>query len=156
MVKKNDVASPSVQNRKASFKFELLDKWECGIILVGTEVKSLRDGQGSLDEAFARIQDNEVWLHGFHIPPYSHGNVQNHEPTRPRKLLLHKREIAKLHAKLTLRGLTLVPTAVYFNDRGIAKVRLSLAKGKRRHDKRQDMKRQQDQRDMDRAMRRGR
>jgi len=143
---------PVIQNRKARFRYELLDCVECGIILIGAEVKSLRDGQGSLAEAFATINDNEVWLHGFHIPAYGHS--ESHPPVRPRKLLLHKHEIARLAPKLAMRGLTLIPIQVYFNDHGIAKVSVALAKGKTHRDKRQDMKERDDKREIDRALRR--
>lgn len=143
-----------VRNRKARFRFDLLEKMECGIVLQGTEVKSLRCGLGSLEEAFARIWDGELWLYGFHIPPYEHGDARHHEPLRRRKLLMHKREIAKLDPKLTLRGLTLVPLNVYFNQRGLAKITLALAKGKSQRDKRQDIQKREAKREMDRAMRR--
>ena len=109
---------------------------------------------GSIKFRYARITGNEVWLHGFHIPPYSHGNVQNHDPVRPRKLLLHKRQIAKLRPKVFQRGLTLVPLEVYFSARGLVKVELALAQGKAQRDKRQDLKKRDHQRDIDRAMRR--
>ena len=154
MAKPGGQSSPRIRNRKASFKFELLDRVECGVILVGTEVKSLRSGQGSLDEAFARIQRGEVWLLGFHIPPYVFGNVQNHEPLRPRKLLLRRREIAKLEPRVTQKGLTLVPLEIYFNERGLAKVTLAVARGKTHGDKRETMKQRDAKREMDRAMRR--
>lgn len=154
MAKKETTARPRIRNRKASFRFELLEKIECGIVLQGTEVKSLRAGLGSLEEAFARVQNGELWLLGFHIPHYEHGNVNNHDPNRPRKLLLHKREIVKLMPKVTQRGQTLVPLAVYFNDRGIAKITIALAKGKTHGDKRQDLKSREAKRDIDRAMRR--
>ncbi len=142
------------RNKKASFKFEWLEKLECGIVLRGTEVKSLRVGQASLEEAYARIEDDELWMIGFHIPPYEHGNVQNHDPTRRRKLLLHRREISRLGQKVVLRGLTLVPLDVHFNERGLAKVTLALARGKTTHDKRQVLQKRDAQREMDRAMRR--
>jgi SsrA-binding protein len=142
-----------IRNKKAGFRFVLLERIECGIVLKGTEVKSLRAGQGSLEEAFARIQNAEIWLLGFHIPHYEHGNVQNHDPIRPRKLLLRKREIMKLEPKLAIKGLTLVPTDVYFNSRGLAKVTLALAKGKTLGDKRQDLKKREAKREMDRAQR---
>ena len=145
---------PVIRNRKARFRFELLEQIECGIALRGTEVKSLRNGQGSLEEAYARMQGREVWLRGFHIPPYKHGNVDNHDPLRHRKLLLHKRQIAKLEPKLKLRGLTLVPVDLHFNDRGIAKVTLALARGKSQFDKRQDIQKREAQREMDQARRR--
>lgn len=145
---------PVIRNKKAARKFEILEKIECGIVLRGTEVKSLRAGHASLDEAYARLRDDEVWLLGFNIPPYSHGNVQNHEPVRPRKLLLRKREIRKLAPKVTLRGQTLVPLRVYFNDRGLCKVTLALARGKTHADKREDLRTRDQKREIERAMRR--
>jgi SsrA-binding protein len=143
-----------IRNKKASHKYEILEKTECGIVLRGTEVKSLRAGSASLDEAFARIDGEEIWLIGFNIPPYKHGNVLNHEPTRPRKLLLHKREVHKLLPKVVQRGQTLVPLRVYFNDRGLCKVTLALARGKTHGDKREALKKKDQKREMDRAMRR--
>lgn len=154
MVKAAPKQQPVIRNKKASHKFEILEKIECGIVLLGTEVKSLRVGSASLDESHARIKDDEIWLIGFNIAPYSHGNLMNHEPTRPRKLLLHKREVHKLLPKVTQRGQTLVPLKVYFNDRGLCKVTLALARGKTHSDKREDMKKRDQKREMDRAMRR--
>lgn len=144
---------PVIRNKRASLKFEILEKVECGIALRGTEVKSLRAGHASLEEAHARIKDEEIWLLGFNIPPYSHGNDLNHDPTRPRKLLLRKREIRKLEPKVTLRGQTLVPLKVYFNDRGLCKVTLALARGKTHSDKRETLRAKDQKREMDRAMR---
>ncbi|HRX85489.1 MAG TPA: SsrA-binding protein SmpB [Phycisphaerae bacterium] len=154
MAKKQPNQPSGIRNKKASHKFEILEKIECGVALRGTEVKSLRAGSASLDESYARIDGEEIWLVGFNIPPYTHGNVQNHEPTRPRKLLLHKREIRKLLPKVLQRGQTLVPLRVYFNDRGLCKVTLALARGKTHGDRRQDLKKKDQQREMDRAMRR--
>ena len=137
-------------NRKARFNYELFDRVEAGIALKGTEVKSLRDGKLSLVESYCRIDDDEqVMLVNAHIAVYGHGNVHNHEPTRPRKLLLHKREILRLRSRVREKGLTLVPTRAYF-ARGKVKVEIALAKGKKQHDKRQVVK----QRDMEREMRR--
>jgi SsrA-binding protein len=153
MAKKQQKARPRVANKKATFRFQILEKIECGVVLKGTEVKSIRAGGGSLEEAFARIRNDEIWLLGFHIPPYQYGTVNSHEPTRPRRLLLHKREIRKIAPKVTLRGLTLVPMDVHFNDRGIAKVTLALAQGKKQGDKRQDLKKRDAKREMERAMR---
>jgi len=155
MAKKAENQQPSgLRNKKATHKYEILEKVECGIVLRGTEVKSLRTGSASLDEAFARIDGEEIWLIGFNIPPYKHGNVQNHEPTRPRKLLLHKREIRKLLPKVLQRGQTLVPLRVYFNERGLCKVTIALARGKTHGDKRESLKEKDQKREMDRAMRR--
>jgi len=155
-MQKKTPTTPTVRNRKARHRFEILEKLHCGLALRGTEVKSLRTGQGSLDEAYAHITAGEVWLVGFHIAPYSHAHADNHEPKRRRKLLLRRVEIHKLETKVTQKGLTLVPLEVYFNDRGLVKVMLAVARGKSRSDKRQDMKKTEHQREMDRAMRRRR
>ena len=154
MSTKKQTQPTGIRNKKASRKYEVLEKIECGIILKGTEVKSLRVGAASLDEAFARLTGEEMWLCGFTISPYTHGNVMNHDPTRPRKLLLHKREIRKLLPKVLQRGQTLVPLRVYFNDRGLCKVTMALARGKTHGDRRQDLKKRDQKREMDRAMRR--
>jgi SsrA-binding protein len=143
------------RNRRARFSFELIERLEAGIVLRGTEVKSLREGQASLNEAYARIRAGEVWLIGCHIPEYRAGSWANHEPTRPRKLLLSKHEIKKLDAKVTQRGQTLVPVSLYFNARGIVKVELALARGKKTHDKRDTIKERDTQRDLDRRVKRG-
>ena len=153
MQKKTQTA-PRIRNRKAHHRFQILEQLQCGLVLRGAEVKSLRAGQGSLTEAHARITGGEVWLLGFHIAPYSHGHVAEHEPTRRRKLLLQRRQIRKLEAKVTQKGLTLVPLEVYFGDRGLAKVTLALARGKSRGDKREDLKKAEHRREVDRAMRR--
>ncbi|MCA9249952.1 MAG: SsrA-binding protein SmpB [Phycisphaerae bacterium] len=154
MSKNSKTESPSIRNKKASHKFEILEKIECGLVLRGTEVKSLRQGGATLDEAYARIDGHEVWLIGANIPPYKHGNVMNHDPKRPRKALLHKREILKLLPKVHQRGQTLVPLRIYFNDRGLCKLTLALARGKTQGDKRQDLKKKDQVREMKRAMRR--
>ncbi len=156
MAKSTPPQPPRVRNKRARHRFEVLETLECGLALVGTEVKALREGRGSLDEAFARLKDGEVWLHGLHIAAYSHGNVQNHEPARPRKLLLHRRQIAQLGPKVTQKGLTLIPLEIYFSQRGVAKVELALARGKAHHDKRESLKKREHKREMDRAIRRGR
>jgi SsrA-binding protein len=156
MAKSSPSEPPRVRNKKARHGFELLEKLECGLALVGTEVKSLREGRGTLDEAYARIRDGEVWLFGLHIAPYSHGSVHSHDPLRPRKLLLHRRQIAHLRPKITQKGLTLIPLQVYFSKRGLAKVELALARGKAQHDKRQDLRKREHKREMARALRRGR
>ncbi len=141
------------RNRRARFKFHVLEKLEAGISLRGTEVKSLREGRSSLSEAYARIKAGEVFLLGFHIPEFRAGSVWNHEPTRPRKLLLHRREITRLETKVLEKGLTLVPLCVYFTLKGLAKVEIALARGKATHDKRQDLKRQDAKREIARQMR---
>lgn len=154
MKKKGQDQPAGIRNKKATHKFEILEKVECGVVLRGTEVKSLRMGSASLDEAYARVDGEEIWLIGFNIPPYKHGNLMNHEPTRPRKLLLHKREIRKLLPKVVQRGQTLVPLRVYFNERGLCKVTLALARGKTHGDRREDLRKKDQKREMDRAMRR--
>jgi SsrA-binding protein len=142
------------ENRKARHRFEILDTLECGIQLTGSEVKSLRDGKLSLDEAYARVKDDEVWLVGADIAEYPQATLWNHAPKRPRKLLLHRDEKQKFANKAHEKGLTLVPLKVYFNARGIAKVLLGLCKGKKLHDKRETMKKADSKREIDRAMRR--
>lgn len=141
------------QNRKARHKFSVLDTLECGIQLVGSEVKSLRDGKVSLEEAYGRVRDGEVWLVGCDIPQYTQSNEWNHDPRRPRKLLLHQREIKKFAGQAHEKGLTLVPLKIYFNARGIAKIQMGLCKGRQMHDKREKLKRQSTERDMRRAAR---
>ncbi len=144
----------AVQNKSARFRYEILEQMECGIALKGTEVKSLRNRQASLEEAFARIQGEELWLFGCHINLYSQGNVQNHEPTRPRKLLAHKREIRKWIPQVTAKGLTIVPLDIHFNTRGLAKITRALVRGKSFADKRQDIRKREHKREIERAMRR--
>ncbi len=143
-----------VQNKAARFRYEILERMECGMALKGTEVKSLRNRQASLEEAFARIQGEELWLFGCHINLYSQGNVQNHEPTRPRKLLAHKREIRKWIPQVKAKGLTIVPLDIHFNARGLAKITLALVRGKTYADKRQDIRKREHKREIERAMRR--
>lgn len=146
------VKPPEIRNKRAKFDFEILEKIEAGIALVGSEVKSLRAGKASLEEAFAQIRDNEMYLRDFTIQPYTHASVNAHIPTRERKLLLHRREINKWNSKVTQKGFTLVPLSVYFNDEGRVKVKIGLAKGKSHADKRQDIKARDQKREMDRAM----
>lgn len=143
-----------IQNRKATFEYQILQTVEAGIALMGSEVKSLRAGKASIEEAFARIIDGEVYLFGCNIEPYVNATVIRHEPTRTRKLLLHRREIKKLHSKVTLAGHTLIPLSIFFNDKGLAKLELALARGKTYSDKREDIKKREHGRDIERAMRR--
>ena len=147
--------TPVIKNKKARFNFEILEQAEAGISLTGSEVKSLRSGKASLEEAFAVIRESEVFLRDCNISPYPQAGYAQHKPTRERKLLLHKREIRKLLNKVTQKGLTLVPLKMYFNERGLVKVLIGLARGKKLHDKRQDLKKRDDRRAMDRAQRRG-
>ncbi|MGL4419574.1 MAG: SsrA-binding protein SmpB [Gemmataceae bacterium] len=139
------------RNRRASHEYALMDAVECGIVLVGTEVKSLREGHANLEDAYASVDGNEVWLHGAEIPEYWAGNRVNHKPKRERKLLLHRQEIEKFAAKAAQQGFTLVPTRLYFKE-GRAKVEIAVAKGKQTHDKRESLKSAEAQRDIDRAM----
>ncbi len=152
MSKSSTEPQRQIRNKKARFNYQVLDHLETGIVLKGTEVKSLRLGRASLDEAFARIVDGEVVLFGCHIEPYKQGNRFNHEPLRPRKLLLHRREIKRLRPKVVQRGQTLVPLSIYFNDRGLAKVDLALVTGKSHRDKREDVKKRDHAREVARAM----
>lgn len=128
------------ENRRARFDYHIEDTYEAGIALTGTEVKALRFGEGSIAESYAEVDHGQIWLVNANIPEFSHGNRFNHEPKRPRKLLLHEREIKKLHGAVAREGMTLVPLSVYFNGRGRAKVELALAKGKKAHDKRETIK----------------
>ena len=141
------------ENRRARFDYFVDDRFEAGIALTGTEVKALRQGEGSIAESYATVDGDEIWLVNSHIPEYSHGNRLNHEPRRKRKLLLKGREIAKLHGAVTRQGLTLVPLSIYFNSRGKAKVELALARGKKVHDKRDTVKERDWKREQARLMR---
>ena len=141
------------ENRRARFDYFVDDRFEAGIALTGTEVKALRQGEGSIAESYATVEGDEIWLINSHIPEYSHGNRLNHEPRRQRKLLLKGREIAKLHGAVTRQGLTLVPLSIYFNSRGKAKVELALARGKKVHDKRDTVKERDWKREQARLMR---
>ena len=141
------------ENRRARFEYFIEEVFEAGIALSGTEVKSLRSGVGSIAESYAHVQGGEAWLVNANIPEFSHGNRFNHEPKRPRKLLLHEREIEKMIGAVERKGMTLIPLSVYFNGRGRAKVELALAKGKQTHDKRQTIKDRDWQRDKARLLR---
>ena len=150
--KRKAAAGDVATNRYASYRYEFLDKLETGIVLQGTEVKSLRAGQAQLKDGYASIRDGELWLHNVHIAPYGPASRENHEPERPRKLLAHKREIERLIGKTQERGLTLVPTRIYFRGPR-AKVEIALARGKDRFDKRESIKERETKRDMQRALR---
>jgi SsrA-binding protein len=139
------------RNKRAFHEYEVLESLECGVALTGTEVKSLRDGHASLEDAYAKLDGGEVWMIGSDVPEYAMGNRMNHKPKRPRKLLLHRREINKFAGKATQKGFTLVPLRLYFRD-GLAKVELAIARGKQLHDKRQAAKKADAQRDIRRAM----
>jgi SsrA-binding protein len=143
-----DVAS----NRQASYRFELLDRLECGLVLQGTEVKALRDGGAQLKDGYVNISDGELWLQNVHIPPYKPAALNNHEPERPRKLLAHRRQIERLMEQVKEKGLTVVPTRIYFTD-GRAKIEIALGRGKDRFDKRDALKQREQRREVDRAIR---
>jgi SsrA-binding protein len=139
------------ENRRARHDYQLLERVEAGLVLTGTEVKSLRQGHATLQRAFAELRDGEVWLVGAHIPEYAQGNMANHDPDRDRKLLLRRREIDSLLGKVQQRGLTLVPTKLYFKD-GRVKIEIALARGKEARDKRRDIAERDARRQIDRAM----
>jgi SsrA-binding protein len=136
-----------VSNRKARYEYQVLDSYEAGIVLLGTEVKALREGKANLQDSFARFDRGELWLHNLHISPYEPGNRFNHDPLRPRKLLMRRRELRKLIGQVEQKGLTLVPLDLHFT-RGVAKVNLGLVRGKKLHDKRDDAKRRDAEREM--------
>jgi SsrA-binding protein len=138
-------------NRRARHNFDILETFEAGIVLTGPEVKSLRAGRATIAEAYARLRDGEVWLEGLHIPPYETAPRQGYQPTRPRKLLLHRDQIARLTARTAEQGLTLVPLKVYFT-RGLAKVELGVGRGRRKYEKRQSIAEREHRREMERAM----
>ncbi len=146
-----DVAS----NRYASYRYELIERIECGVALLGTEVKALRASGAQLKDGYAAIRDGELWLHSVHIPPYLPASRDNHDPERPRKLLLHRDQIERLEARVSERGLTLVPTRIYFKG-PVAKVEIALARGKDLYDKRQAIKDRESRRDMERGLREAR
>ncbi len=141
------------ENRRARYDYSIESVFEAGIALTGTEVKSLRTGQGSIVESYAEAKDGAVWLINSNIPEFSHGNRFNHEPKRPRKLLLHAREINKMHGAVNRDGMTLIPLMIYFNSTGRAKIELALAKGKKAHDKRDSIKERDWKREQGRLMR---
>ncbi len=148
-----DKAKTVAENRRARFEYFIEEVFEAGIALSGTEVKSLRFGEGSIAEAYAEVRGGEAWLVNANIPEFSHGNRFNHVPKRPRKLLLHEREIEKMIGAVERKGMTMVPLSIYFNSRGRAKVELALAQGKQTHDKRQTIKDRDWQRDKARLLR---
>jgi SsrA-binding protein len=143
-----DIAS----NRRAAYRYNLLDKLECGIVLTGSEVKSLRQGSATIKDGYAAVHDGELWLHNVHIPPYRPAAQENHEPERDRKLLLHRRELERLTAQVQEKGLTLVPTRIYFKG-PVAKVEIALARGKDVRDKRETIRARETKREMERALR---
>jgi SsrA-binding protein len=140
-----------VDNRRARHDYHLLDRVEAGVVLSGTEVKSLRTGQATLQQAYAEVRDGEAWLNGLHIPEYTQGNRSNHDPDRPRKLLLHRREIDRLYGQVREKGFTLVPTRLYFKD-GRVKVEVAVARGKEHRDRRRDIAERDARRQMEREL----
>jgi len=150
--KRKAAAGDVARNRQASYRFHLLDTWEAGIQLQGSEVKSMRNGGVQLKDAYATLEEGEVWLRNMHIAPYAHAGRDGHDPERPRKLLLHKREIERLVGQMHQKGLTLVPTRIYFKG-PYAKVELALGKGKDMRDKRRDLKAKDQKREIERALR---
>ena len=139
-------------NRQAFHNYEIIEKFEAGMVLTGTEIKSARDGQINLKDAYGIVKSGEIWLLNCHISPYSHGNMMNHDPLRPRKLLLHRKEINKWLGKTKQKGLTIVPLRIYFSPRGQAKVEIALARGKRQYDRREAIKDREAGRELQRAM----
>ena len=153
--KRKTASGDVATNRQASYRFNLLERFECGIVLTGTEVKALREGKAQLKDSYATVRDGEVWLIGVYIPPYGPASRENHEPERARKLLLHRSEIDRLIGKTRERGLTLVPTRIYFSD-GRAKVEIALARGKDVHDKRETIRTREMNREVQRELREAR
>lgn len=153
---KGPPSTPKILNKKVRYNFELLEKVEAGIVLTGSEVKSLRAGKASLEEAYAVIRSGEVFLRGCTISPYPMAGYAQHEPTRERKLLLHRRQIKKWANKVTQKGLTVVPLGIHFNERGLVKIEIALARGKATSDKRETIKRRDQERDAQRELRRRR
>jgi SsrA-binding protein len=148
----DDAVESIARNKRARHDYHITETWEAGIVLTGTEVKSLREGKANLVDAYGIVKNGEVFLLNMHVSPYAHGNQFNHEPTRTRKLLLHRREIRRMIGSVERQGLTLVPLELYFKH-GVAKVALGLGKGKKLHDKREDAKKRDDEREMSRAVR---
>lgn len=151
-MRKEQTETVVATNRKAFHDYAIEDKIEAGIVLRGTEVKSLREGKVNLRDSYASVDHEQVILHNCHITPYSHGNIMNHDPLRPRKLLLHRKEISKLLGKTQQKGLTIVPLRIYFSSRGKAKVEIALAKGKKQYDRREAIKNREAGREVERAM----
>jgi len=151
MAKEKKGEKPICQNKTAWRNYAIEDTYEAGIVLQGTEVKSLREGRANMKDSYARVTNGEVFVYDLHISPYSHGNRSNHDPLRVRKLLLHKQEIKRLYGKTRERGLALIPLKLYFKN-GKVKIEIGVSKGKKLHDRRDDLKRKSDQRDMERAI----
>ena len=141
-----------IKNKRATFDYELLEKFNAGIILVGTEIKAIRESKASLIDSYCYIINNELWIKNMHIAEYFYGSYNNHETRRERKLLLHKKEIRKIDRKTKESGLTIIPVRLFINERGLVKLQIALAKGKKEYDKRQSLREKDDRRAMDRSM----
>lgn len=141
-----------IRNRSAYYEYFIDAKYDAGMVLLGTEVKSIRDGRATFNDSYCLVHHGEIWLKSLHIAQYSHGNVNNHDPLRDRKLLLEKREIRKIEAKLKEKGYTLVPLRIYFNEKNLAKIEIGLARGKKLHDKRESIRQKDAERDMKRYL----
>lgn len=141
-----------IRNKKAEFEYYLLSTYSAGIVLSGTEIKSIRAGKANLNDAYCSFENNELWVHNLHISPYSHGSYNNHEPKRDRKLLLNRKELRKIMSKLNDVGITVIPTLLWINDNGYAKLNIAIAKGKKKYDKRESIKEKDNRRE---AMRNG-
>lgn len=141
-----------VSNRRAGHDYEILETFEAGVVLLGTEIKSLRNHGGSLQDSYVDVKSEEMWMINSSIAPYSFGNIHNHEDKRPRKLLMHKREIERIRRTIQEKGLTVIPLAIFLNKKGIAKVRIAIAKGKKSYDKRESLKAKEAQRSIERAL----
>lgn len=148
---KNDIV---IKNKRATFDYELIDKYQAGIVLVGTEIKSIRLGKASLVDTFCYLNDGELWVKGMNISEYFYGTYNNHLPRRDRKLLLNKKELSKIRRQTKETGFTIVPTKLFLNEKGLAKLEIAVAKGKKEYDKRESLKEKDDRRQMDRAMKR--
>lgn len=144
----------NIKNRKARFNYEVLDTFEAGIKLLGTEIKSIRDSKASLQEAFCYFKEEELWIKNMHVAEYTHGNINNHEPLRERLLLLHKRELRKLKDEVERGNRTVIPLNLYINEKGLAKLKIALAQGKKNYDKRESIKERDQKREMDRFKKR--
>ncbi len=142
----------NIKNKKASFNYEFIDKYTAGIVLTGTEIKSIRDGKVNFTDAYCFFIAHELWLKGLHISEYSYGSYNNHIPKRDRKLLLNKKELLKIKKKISEKGLTIVPVRMFLNERGYAKIVIAVARGKAKYDKRHDIKDRDNKRDLDRYM----
>lgn len=142
----------NIRNKRAEFDFEILQRFEAGIVLTGSEIKSIRNGGGSINEAFCIMRNGELFIKNMTIPEYSHGSYANHEPTRLRKLLLKKRELEKIDSKIREKGFSVIPVRLFMNERGLAKIEVALARGKKKFDKRQSVKQKETKREMERAL----